>query len=74
MITSLVGCSSGYRIVGGLSNGRAFTWSEHEAQRLTGKGLYCTDSNYTPHDAGNEIIELAERIKSERAIMAMENT
>lgn len=55
-------------------NGRflaAYTNAEYQAQLLTGKGINSTDSTYTPHDAGNEIIELAERIKSERAIMAM---
>ena len=49
-----------------------YTNAEIQAQILTGKGMYSTDSTYTPHDAGNEIIELAERIKAERAIMAME--
>jgi len=49
----------------------AYTNAEYAAQVLFRKGMMCTDSTYTPHDAGNEIIELAERIKSERAIMAM---
>ncbi len=48
-----------------------YTWAECQAQNLLGIGLYSTNSTYTPHDAGNEIIELAERIKSERAIIAM---
>ena len=49
----------------------SYTNSEIQAQMLLGKGISSTDSTYTPHDAGNEIIELAELIKSERAIMAM---
>ncbi len=57
-------------------NGRfvcANTNSEYQAYILIGRGICHTNSSYTPHDAGNEIIELAERIKSERAIMAMES-
>ena len=49
----------------------AYTNSELRAQSLLGIGIAATNSAYTPHDAGNEIIELAARIKSERAIMAM---
>lgn len=49
----------------------AYTDGEYQAQSLTRLGLSETHSKYTPHDAGNEIIQLAERIKSERAIMAM---
>ena len=55
-------------------NGRfvaAYTNAEYAAQLLTRKGLTQTHPTYTPHDAGNEIIALAEQIKSERAIMAM---
>jgi glutamine cyclotransferase len=31
----------------------------------------CTDDKRTMHDAGNKIIELAERIKAERAVAAI---
>ena len=48
-----------------------YTYSELEAQMLLGIGINSTESTYTPHDAGNDIIELAERIKADRAIMAM---
>lgn len=51
---------------------RTYTISEMEAQRLIGKGFSSTDSKYTAHDAGNEVIALAEQIKAERAVIAME--
>ncbi len=48
----------------------SYTNSESRAMALVHTRT-STDDPYTPHDAGNEIIELAERIKSERAIMGM---
>ena len=42
---------------------RFWTWAEIEAAGLLG----CRD----PHEAGNRLIELAERIKAERAVVAM---
>ena len=49
----------------------SYTDSELQAQILLGIGMNSTDSTYTPHNAGNDVIELAERIKADRAIMAM---
>ena len=51
---------------------RIYTRSEMNAKLLMGKGINDTASTYTPHDAGNEIIALAEQIKAERAVAAME--
>ncbi len=44
-----------------------YTVSELRAVTL----LHGQWSDVDPHEAGNQIIELAERIKSERAIAAM---
>ncbi len=40
-------------------------------RKIEGWGM-CTDEKRTPHDAGNKIIELAEQIKAERAVAAMQ--
>jgi hypothetical protein len=53
------------------STGQRYTHGELKAYQLLGCGS-STDSKQGPHDAGNEIIALAEQIKAERAIMAME--
>ena len=53
------------------STGQVYTCGELRAFLLIGGGS-ATDSIYSPHQAGNEIIALAEQIKAERAIMAME--
>jgi len=44
------------------------TYGELKALRI----LYGTYSDKSPHEAANEIIQLAERIKAERAVIAME--
>jgi len=51
-----------------MKNSEIYTWSELEAMRLVGYP-YVKDKN--PHDAGNEIILLAEKIKADRAILGM---
>ena len=48
-----------------------YTGAELRAYSLSGRGGDTTDT-FSPHDAGNEVIALAEQIKAERAIMAME--
>ena len=53
------------------STGQVYTYSEIEAMNLIGWPS-ATDSKFTPHDAGNQVIALAEQIKAERAIMTME--
>jgi hypothetical protein len=47
-----------------------FVPSEMVAMNLIGAPT-STDSEFSLHDAGNEIIALAERIKAERAVVAM---
>lgn len=49
-----------------------FTQGEMEAARLLKIPALDTQDTRTPHDAGNEIIRLAERIKAERAVATME--
>jgi len=44
----------------------AYTWMRD----IKGWGMTNTDTR-SMHDAGNEVIALAERIKAERAIVAM---
>ena len=53
------------------STGQVYSCGELRAFLLIGSGSG-SDSIYSPHHAGNEIIALAEQIKAERAIMAME--
>ena len=48
-----------------------YTISEIRAHSLLHPGI-CTTDIIDYHKSGNELIELAERIKSERAIAAME--
>jgi hypothetical protein len=55
-----------------LSTGHAYTNSEFRAMSLLGFPA-CSDSAFSPHEAGNEIIALAEQIKAERAIMMLES-
>ncbi len=54
-----------------------YTATEIEAYRLLGSAGYLLNYNTTfcketPHSAGNKIIEIAERIKAERAVATME--
>lgn len=46
-----------------------YTWSEIRAAKLLQYPFTTEPINY--HEAGNRIIELAEQIKSDRAIAAM---
>ena len=51
-----------------------YTWSELTALELlvrAGEVLLTTSNRFNPHDAGNYVIELAEKIKAERSVAAM---
>ena len=54
-----------------------YTAAEMEAYRILGLVGYLFNYNTTfcketPHSAGNKLIEIAERIKAERSVVAME--
>ena len=54
-----------------------FTMSEMNAYMILGNagkipGYHTTKPDMNPHDAGNKIIELAEKIKAERQVAILE--
>lgn len=56
-------------------NIKRFTRTEAQAYQLLNAGYMNTDfSTSEINEAGNKIIEMAERIKAERAVIAMQPT
>lgn len=55
-----------------MSRVEVYTMAELEAQAiLTARECACTNDPRTPHYFGDRILELAERIKAERAVSTM---